>query len=323
MSAFTIRPAVRKGTPALISLWGPSGSGKTFTALHMARGLVGPHGKIGLIDTENRRAEFYADLVGGWDHLDLQPPFTPERYTQAFAAFENAGGYGCVIVDSMSHVWEGEGGVLDMADRQTTSSGRQMAGLARWKTPKIAYKRMVNALLRAPFHVIFCLRAKDGVKQVGAGENARIETVGIQPISGKGFVYEMTVSALLGPDHKPVIMGRPSPLVCDPLIPSVKAPDELAHIFQPGNYLGIDTGQEIARWVTGGAAFDIDLAKLERIARDVATMGTEALHRHWTSLSKEERQALAPIKEELKGIADEADRASAEASEPEYEDAPL
>jgi len=316
-SPFAIRQAVRKGTPALISLWGPSGSGKTFTALHLARGLVGPNGKIGLIDTENRRAEFYADLVGGWDHLDLQPPFTPERYTQAFAAFEDAGGYGCVIVDSMSHVWEGEGGVLDLAEKNNYS------GLKKWQAPKMAYKRMVNALLRAPFHVIFCLRAKDAVRQVGGGKDAKIETVGIQPISGKGFIYEMTVSALLGPDHRPVIMGRPSPLVCDPLIPSVKAPAELTHIFQTGDYLGIETGKEIAKWVSGGAAFDVDRAKLERIARDVATMGTEALHRHWTSISKEERQALAPIKDELKLIAEEADRASAETSEQEHEEAPL
>lgn len=44
------RKAVRKGTPALISLWGVSGSGKTYSALTLARGLVGPEGTIGLIE---------------------------------------------------------------------------------------------------------------------------------------------------------------------------------------------------------------------------------------------------------------------------------
>ncbi|MBF0186198.1 MAG: ATP-binding protein, partial [Magnetococcales bacterium] len=41
-------------------MWGGSSSGKTYSALRLARGLVGPQGKIGVIDTENRRALFYA-----------------------------------------------------------------------------------------------------------------------------------------------------------------------------------------------------------------------------------------------------------------------
>lgn len=307
MSEFQIQRAVRKGAPALIGLWGPSGSGKTYTALHIARGLVGPSGKIGVIDTENRRAEFYAGLVGGWDHLDLQPPFSPQRYTEAFRAFENAGDYGAVIVDSASHVWEGQGGVLDMADSARTNDGRQMEGLAKWKAPKTDYKRMINTLLRAPFHVIFCLRAKDGVKQVGQGRNAKIESVGVQPICGKGIVYEMTVSALLDLNHVPAFQVDGQPLKCDPLIPAIKAPDDLKHIFQAGTPLGIDAGQEIARWVAGGAAFDSERATLERTARDVATMGTERYQQFWSSLTKEQRHTLLSIHEDLKSIAADAD----------------
>lgn len=315
MGTFAIQRAVRKGAPALISLWGPSGSGKTYTALHIARGLVGPAGKIGLIDTENRRAEFYADLVGGWDHLDLQPPFTPERYTAAFADFEEAGDYGCVIVDSMSHVWEGEGGVLDLADKNNYS------GLKKWQAPKMAYKRMVNALLRAPFHVIFCLRAKDGVRQIGGGKNANVESVGVQPISGKGFIYEMTVSALLGPDHKPAFPGPNALIQCDPLIPAIKAPDDLKDVIRPGGFMGAETGRRIAQWVAGGAAFDMDRAKLERVARDVATMGMEKYRLHWEALSNDEKRVLLPIKDELKSIAEEADRAAAETASEEEQQA--
>lgn len=296
---FVIKKAVRKGTPALIGLWGPSGSGKTFTALHMARGLVGPAGKIGVIDTENRRAEFYADQAGGWDHLDLQPPFTPQRYTDAFAAFEDAGGYGCIIVDSMSHVWEGEGGVLDIADRSTAG------GLKKWQAPKMAYKRMVNTLLRAPFHVIFCLRAKDAVRQVGKGRDAEIENVGLRPICDKHFIFELTVSALLGPDHKPAFPG--GLLLCDPSVPAVKVPRDLQPHIQPGQHMGVETGAAIAEWISGGAAFDVDAAKLERISRYVATQGTLALRQHWEALSKPEQVALLPIKEELKALAEAAD----------------
>jgi hypothetical protein len=315
---FTIQRAVRKGTPALIGLWGASGSGKTYSALHVARGLVGPAGKIGLIDTENRRAEFYADLVGGWDHLDLQPPFTPERYTAAFDEFERAGGYGCVIVDSTSHVWQGEGGVLDLADKSN------YVGLKKWQAPKMAYSRMVNTLLRAPFHVIFCLRAKDGVRQIGGGRDAKIESIGAQPICGKGFLYEMTVAALLGPDHKPSFPGPHQTVACDPLIPAIKAPEDLSDVIKPGAYLGIETGERIAQWVSGAAAFDAERAKLERVARDVATMGMEKYRLHWESLTNDQKRALLPLKEELKAIAEEADRAAeADAQADETEQLPL
>lgn len=299
--------AQRKGTPALIALWGPSGSGKTYSAIRVARGLVGPAGKIGLIDTENRRAEFYADLAGGWDHLDLQPPFGPDRYTSAFQEFEKAGGYGCVIVDSMSHVWEGEGGVLDIANRNSSP------GLIKWNAPKMAYKRMLNNLLRAPFHVIFCVRAKDGVRQVGKGKDATIESVGLEPIAEKNFIYEMTAAFLLGPDHKPLI-NPTERFRCSPSVPAVKLPEALRLAVKTGEFLSEDTGKAVADWVAGGAAVDRVSAGLQRAARDAATGGTDALKAHWEALSKAERAVLKPFMDEFKSIAAAADaeRASGE-----------
>jgi hypothetical protein len=310
---FQIQKAVRKGAPALIGLWGPSSSGKTYTALQIARGLVGPQGRIGLIDTERRRAEFYADLAGGWDHLNLEPPFSPQRYTEALGAFEEAGQHGCVIVDSMSHVWEGEGGVLDVADRST------YGGLKKWQAPKMAYKRMVNNLLRAPFHVIFCLRAKDGVKQTGKGKDAEIDTIGAQPICGKGFIYEMTVSALLAPDHCPAFQGKDELIHCDPLIPALKAPEALYSIFKPGQPLGIEAGIQIAKWLNGAANFDAGLARMEREARNLASLGTERYLETWNKTAPEHKAKLAHIHEELLSLAAEADREAEHNSGGEYD----
>lgn len=307
-----IEKAERKGNPALICLWGPSGSGKTYSALKLARGLVGPKGKIGMIDTENRRGEFYANMAGGWYHLDLQPPFTPQRYTDALKTFEDAGDYGCVIIDSKSHAWEGEGGVLDMADAMKTRNGEPMQGLAKWKAPKMAYKRMVNNDLRAPFHVIFCLRSKDGVRQNGRGQNAEIESTGVEPVSGKGFIYEMTVSALIGPDHKPVFANGDHGIKCNALIPTLKAPEDLIGAFKPGQYLSEETGAAIATWVGGGAVVDHAAEKIRKVARDVATLGTDPLRDHWKTLDKAGHAALALITEELKSIAAQADQERAE-----------
>lgn len=304
MNEFAIKPAERKATPSLICLWGPSGSGKTFSALKLARGLVGEAGKIGLIDTENKRAEFYADIGRPWDHLDMQPPFTPQRYIEALRAFEEAGGYGCIIVDSMSHIWEGEGGVLDMA------SGNNYTGLLKWQAPKMAYKRALNYLLRAPFHVIFCMRSKEGVRQVGRGKDSEIESVGLEPICEKNFIYEMTVSVLLGGDHRPVHHSTDR-FKCNPAIPSVKAPDDVWAAIKPGEYLSEATGQAIAEWVNGGAVFDAELENLRRAAKDVATLGVARLEQHWKSLNGKQQRMLKPNVEELKKIARDADAEAA------------
>src|SRR3546814_13083118 len=59
-------------------------------------------------------------------------------------------------------------------------------------------------LLRSRVNVIFCLRAKALNVQVGRGKDAEIVSKGLTPICEKNFIFEMTVSALLGPDHKPV-----------------------------------------------------------------------------------------------------------------------
>lgn len=301
---FRITKAERKATPSLIGLWGPSSCGKTYSALRIARGLVGPTGKIGLIDTENRRAEFYANVAGGWDHLDLQPPFSPQRYTQAFRTFENKGGYGCIIVDSMSHVWEGEGGVLDIAGNNKSK------GLQKWNAPKTAYKRMVNDLLRAPFHVIFCLRAKEGVRQSGSGDSASIESVGLEPICEKNFIYEMTVSVLLGPDHMPLFQPIDR-FKCSPSIPAVKAPDELWGFIKPKTFLSEETGAAIQEWVSGGASFDQDMEKLKREGRDVATLGMSRLEQWWKGLGRAQQRVMKTNLDELKAIAKAADEEGA------------
>ena len=288
---FEVKTATRKGTPALIGLWGPSNSGKTYSALLIARGLVGPEGKIVVVDTENRRAEFYAELAGGWHHIDFQPPFTPPRYMEAMADAEAAGA-DVIIMDSMSHVWEGEGGVLDMADANS------YGGLKKWQAPKMAYKRMMNSLLRSRVHVIFCLRAKEKMVQVGKGKEAEIVSMGMVPICEKNFIYEMTAAARLDENHLP---AHP-----------VKVPEDMAAVIQAGKLLTVETGEKIAEWVSGGVPVDHETEALKRQGRDKAPQGTTAMRDWWQSLSHEQHQALEPMLEELRLTASQADAARAE-----------
>ena len=93
--------ATRKKVFLKLAVTGPSGSGKTYSALRLARGLVGPSGKVALIDTENGSASLYADKFE-FDTLDLAPPFDHQKFVEGISAAVQAG-YQCIIIDSASH----------------------------------------------------------------------------------------------------------------------------------------------------------------------------------------------------------------------------
>lgn len=244
---FEIKEAKKEAIPPLVGLFGKSGSGKTYSALLLARGMVGEKGKIVLIDTENGRAKYYSDSkeIGKWFHLDMQPPFTPEKYSAALE-FSEKQGADVTIFDSASHVWEEL--VLD-AESARTKDGREMPGLAKWKDPKISHKRMLNKLIRTTKPVIFCLRSKDGVKQEGFGKDMKIIQLGEQPICERGFIYEMTIALHLTKDG--MFDLNNSKAIPSPLRPYIKE----------GGKVGIDMGKSISKWANSGEEMDVEKIK--------------------------------------------------------------
>ena len=74
----------------------------------MAYGVTGDWSKIAVIDTENGSADLYSDL-GGYNSITMNPPYSPERYIEAIKTCEKAG-IELVIIDSITHEWDGEGG---------------------------------------------------------------------------------------------------------------------------------------------------------------------------------------------------------------------
>lgn len=299
--AFRVVEAVREAVPSLTAFWGFSDSGKTYSALLYARGLVGPRGKIAVIDTENKRAKFYAGMFGGFGHIDLQPPFTPQRYTAAVEAAIHWGA-DAIIIDSASHVWQGEGGVLEQADARKP-------GIGKW-APKIPYTRMVYRLLRSPVHMIFCIRAKEHYVQNGHGKNAEIVHLGQVPIFGAGFIYEMTVAVRME-------SGTRKPL-------TVKAPDPIANVIVQGEFVTEAMGTRVAAWLAGGTPVDHELTALQASARIAATAGSVKVRDWWEDLTKVQRKSLEPMLPELRDLAATADNEAAKlASQEEQQPDPL
>ena len=306
---FMIEKAVRKRIPGLFMFWGPSASGKTYSALRFARGLVGETGRICVIDTENRRALLYAETptqpgVGGtWDYVDFQPDFTTQRYIEVIRQVEQAG-YDCIVIDSFSHVWQGEGGVLDEADKSTSN------GLAKWAKPKMALKRLVNVALRSKCHVVFCLRAKMGVKSTGRGKEMEILSTGLAPVMEKGLIYEMLISILFGNDHKPMFKALDDRAFIDPHIPPVKAPAGLIEFIRPGEFVTEATGDAVRQWLDGGHRDVIDEA------RRIASRGTIVFREHWKTWGQTDREKINPFIAELQQISARADEEIARESDP-------
>lgn len=247
---FEFRPAVRDKTSLLIGIAGPSGSGKTYSALRLGRGLVGEKEALALIDTEAGRALHYAELFD-FDHGDLKPPFAPDAYTEAIVAADQAG-YAVIVVDSVSHEWEGDGGCLDFheAELERMAGGdldkRERVKFAAWIKPKGQHKRFVARLLQCRAHLILCLRAEEKVKiaQVeGKDGRKRSEFVnaGWQPLCEKRFMFEMTCSFMLT-DEAP---GVPRP---------IKLQEQHKSAFAEGQQISEVSGRTLAEWAAGKSA---------------------------------------------------------------------
>lgn len=186
----SFQKAQRKQAKLRLALAGPSGSGKTYSALLIAQGLA-PEGRIALIDTERGSGELYSHLAD-YDAAALAPPFTPERYIHLIHEAEQAG-YAVLIVDSLSHAWTGQGGVLDMHDKATLAS-RSGNSFLSWREVTPHHNALVDAIIGANLHVIATLRTKTAYDLVDDGKGGKKPIkVGLAPVQREGMEYEFTV----------------------------------------------------------------------------------------------------------------------------------
>ena len=130
-----IRKATRKKAKLRLGLVAPSGAGKTYSALQLAFGLGG---KVGMIDTEHGSGDLYAN-IGEYDIINLDAPYTIAKYRSAIKAFEDAG-YSSIIIDSLSHAWAGEGGLLDKQGKIADSGKGNSYTAWRTITPFAAFE---------------------------------------------------------------------------------------------------------------------------------------------------------------------------------------
>lgn len=192
--------ASRQNQPLRIAVSGPSGAGKTLGALTLARNLIGVDGKLAVIDTEAGSASLYADKVpGGFDVLEIRPPYLTRKYLDAIDAALSHG-YQAIVMDSISHQWDGTGGILQRKEEADQVPGSNQ--WTNWGPFTKEHNDFRSAILNNPVHLIVTLRSKMAYAQSESGGRKKIDKLGMQPIQREGMEYEFTVSWDVAMDHK-------------------------------------------------------------------------------------------------------------------------
>lgn len=181
-----LKQSQRQQVKLRLGLSGASGFGKSMSSLLLAFGITQDWSKIAVIDTENSSASLYSDL-GNYKVLDLQAPYSPERYIQAIELCEKSG-IEVIIIDSASHEWNGSGGCLEIHEKL---GGR----FQDWANVTPRHQSFINKILQSSCHVITTTRRKmDYSLDIGSNGKTKVVKHGTKEITRDGFEYELTIN---------------------------------------------------------------------------------------------------------------------------------
>lgn len=278
-----IKKAKREKIKVPIMITGASGSGKTASALIMAKGIIEKMfpdlpdheqwEKIGVIDTEHKRSLLYADAkvgkteIGEFMHIDFEPPFTVARYTEAFNMFKQHGAE-VIIVDSMTHAWSGEGGILEQVER--IQQGNPKMQMQAWNQVKPLEKTFLRLLTGNSVYVIGTTRSKQAY-DMSKDENGKTQIVklGLKPDQKDSLEYEFAVAFRIDENH------------------FAEATKDNSNLFNNGFQITKETGHQIYEWSSEG----IDL---EKVRDDLISRITEL-----SSLSEGHEQLFVELHSKL------------------------
>lgn len=216
-----------------LGLSGASGFGKTYSALLLAYGITNDWSKIAIIDTENGSASLYSHL-GKYNVLTLEEPFTPERYIQAIEACELSE-IEVVIIDSISHEWNGKGGCLEIHENL---GGR----FQDWAKVSPRHQAFIDKILNSNCHIITSVRRKvDYSMDSDSNGKSKVIKHGTKEITREGFEYELTANfELINDKHL------------------VKASKDRTGLFMdsPEFIINSSIGKKLIEWCNSGISLD-------------------------------------------------------------------
>lgn len=176
---------------AKILLNSPSGGGKTYSALRLATGMARKCGsRVAAIDTENKRIRYYANEFD-FDDLQLDAPYSPEKYIKAIDEAVDAG-YKVLVIDSLSHEWSF---CLDLVNSMPGTNS-----YTKWKTVTPRHDAFKEKILQAPIHIIATVRGKDEYVLEESNGKKVPKKIGLGYSQRDGLEFEYTVTLNLDQD---------------------------------------------------------------------------------------------------------------------------
>lgn len=220
--------------------------------------------------------------VGEHLTIPLEAPFSAARYLEAIEAAEDAG-VEFLIIDSLSHAWSGEGGLLDMQANIAKRSGNSYTA---WRDVTQLHNRLVDKILQCPMHVAATLRTKTEyvIEDNGNGKKSP-RKVGMAPVFREGLEYEFSVFFELAQDHSAV------------------ATKDRTGLFD-GQYFVVtpETGSRIAGWL-GGTADKRPLSPSHNETLSWEERVDQLLKARCTGLAPEQKAQVASRLKEIAGTA--------------------
>lgn len=252
--------------------------------------------KICVIDTENASGSLYVGTqaggirVGEYLTIGLEPPFSAARYLEAIDLAEQ-NGVEFLIIDSLSHAWSGEGGLLDV---QANIAKRTGNGYTAWRDVTPQHNRLVDRILQCNMHIAATLRTKtEYVIEDNASGKKAPRKVGMAPVFREGFEYEMSVFFELALDH------------------SASATKDRTGLFD-GRYFIItpEIGTQIHQWLAG-ASTDGPAPAIAKSApaappvplKTLAEQVDEVMLAYCKDLTREEKEVVAAELKQIAGTA--------------------
>lgn len=163
--------------PLTAMLFGETGSGKSDGMLRLLRGWVGPQGRIAVINTERKGLQAQIGQHT-FDEIVLEPEkgFAPDKFIDLARAAVNEG-YDGLGIDSISDLWEGPGGMLEI--KKGMDERNKKLTFSNWTHITRLCDEINRVVVReCGIHVVYTAYAKEKLQQRPDGE---IIHLGIQP----------------------------------------------------------------------------------------------------------------------------------------------
>ena len=145
-----------------------------------------------------------------------------------------------IIIDSISHEWEGAGGILNIHGSMTGNS------FTNWNTVTPRHNNFINAIIQCPIHIISTIRSKQDY--VLSEKNGKYvpEKVGLKGVTREGVDYEMTLVLELDIKHNTTATKDRTGLFID----------------KPSFKIDPSTGEKIKNWCLSGTSLNDVISKI-------------------------------------------------------------